>query len=110
MVDFLFLDDAPIDDAAFAKAMATPSAAEILTDTIGALETAEWDHEVLHDTVLAIGEGYGLKLGKTQAPIRVAITGRSVGPPLFEAIVLLGRDESIRRLRSALERHGSASA
>jgi len=110
MVDFLFLADAPVDAAAFTKAMATPNAVEILTETISAFATAEWQHEVLHDTVLAIGDAYGLKLGKTQAPIRVAITGRSVGPPLFEAIVLLGRDESTRRLRAALERHGSASA
>ena len=110
MVDFLFLEDAPIDDAAFAKVMAAPDSVDILVETITALETAEWEHEVLHDTVLAIGEARGLKLGKTQAPIRVAITGRTVGPPLFEAIVLLGRDESIRRLRSALGRHGSAAA
>lgn len=110
MVDFLFLTDAPIDDAAFIKAMAAANSVEILTDTVAAFETAEWQHDVLHDTVLAIGEGYGLKLGKTQAPIRVAITGRTVGPPLFEAIILLGRDESIRRLRSAIGRPGSASA
>jgi glutamyl-tRNA synthetase len=41
-----------------------------------------------------------LKPGKAQAPIRVAITGRTVGPPLYEAMELLGRDEVLRRLRS----------
>jgi glutamyl-tRNA synthetase len=49
-------------------------------------------------------ESRELKLGKTQAPIRVAITGRTVGPPLFESIEVLGRDETVRRLQSALNR------
>jgi glutamyl-tRNA synthetase len=47
-----------------------------------------------------------LKLGKTQAPIRVAMTGRTVGPPLFESIEILGRDETIRRLQKSLSRLG----
>ena len=48
--------------------------------------------------VEAIGEQHGLKKGKAQAPIRVAITGRTIGPPLFEALEVLGREEVIRRL------------
>ena len=43
----------------------------------------------------------GRKLGKAQAPIRVAVTGRTVGPPLFESLVVLGRDEVLRRLGAA---------
>jgi glutamyl-tRNA synthetase len=43
-------------------------------------------------------------LGKLQGPLRIAITGRTVGPPLFEPIELLGRDESLRRIRAALSR------
>ena len=48
-----------------------------------------------------IGEANGLKLGKAQAPIRVAVTGRTVGLPLFEALELLGREETVRRVTSA---------
>ena len=55
-----------------------------------------------------IGDGLGLKLGKTQAPVRVAVTGRTVGLPLFESLEALGRDESLRRLRSAAARLGAA--
>ena len=47
---------------------------------------------------------YDLKLGKAQAPVRVAVTGRTVGPPLFEALEVLGRDETLRRLRAAATR------
>jgi glutamyl-tRNA synthetase len=39
-------------------------------------------------------------MGKAQAPVRVAVTGRTVGPPLFESLELLGRDETLRRLRA----------
>jgi glutamyl-tRNA synthetase len=42
-----------------------------------------------------------VKLGKAQAPVRVAVTGRTVGPPLFEALEVMGRDETLRRLRVA---------
>ena len=41
------------------------------------------------------------QLGKAQAPVRLAVTGRLVGPPLFESLELLGRDRTLRRLRAA---------
>ena len=44
----------------------------------------------------------GMKLRKTQAPIRVALTGTSVGPPLFESMVILGLDEVLKRLNAAV--------
>jgi glutamyl-tRNA synthetase len=46
----------------------------------------------------------GRKLGKAQAPIRVAVTGRRIGPPLFEALELMGPDRTLARLRDALGR------
>jgi glutamyl-tRNA synthetase len=51
-----------------------------------------------------VGEGVGLKLGKAQAPVRVATTGRTVGPPLFESLVVLGRERTLARLRAARAR------
>ena len=107
MVDFLFLAEAPIDAAAFDKVMATTSSAELLVEVIAAYESVEWEHDSLKETLEAIGDGHQLKLGKAQAPVRVAVTGRTVGPPLFESLVLLGRDETLRRLRSALARAGA---
>ena len=52
----------------------------------------------------AVGEGLGLKLGKAQAPVRVAVTGRTVGPPLFESLEALGRERTLERLRAARAR------
>ena len=43
-----------------------------------------------------------MKLGKAQAPVRVATTGRAVGPPLFESLALLGRETTLARLDTAL--------
>ncbi len=48
--------------------------------------------------------GPGLKLGKAQAPVRVAVTGRTVGLPLFESLAVLGRERTVDRLRTALSR------
>ncbi|MEU3610415.1 glutamate--tRNA ligase, partial [Streptomyces sp. NPDC035033] len=51
-----------------------------------------------------VGEQHGLKLGKAQAPVRVAVTGRTIGLPLFESMELLGRDRVLARLDAAGER------
>ena len=65
----------------------------------------DWEAEALKETLRVLGEErFELKLGKAQAPVRVAVTGRTVGPPLFEGLVLLGRDETLRRLRAARAR------
>jgi glutamyl-tRNA synthetase len=104
-VDWLFLDEAPIDDASWEKAMVKgPDAAGMLDDAVAAFATAEWTADSLHACLLALGEARGLKLGKAQAPVRVAVTGRTVGPPLFESLVLLGRDRTLERLRAARAR------
>ena len=103
-VDFLFLDDGalPFDAAAWAKAMKAPGA-ELLRETIGAFEALPvFDAESTKAAVLAIGERHGLKLGKAQAPIRMAVTGRAVGLPLFESLEVLGRERALSRLRLAL--------
>ena len=102
-VDFLFLDQPPVDEGSWAKAM-KDGAAEILTDTIAAYETTPWAADELKTTLEAVGEAHGLKLAKAQAPVRVAVTGRTVGPPLFESLVLLGRDRTLERLRAARAR------
>ncbi|HZY44042.1 MAG TPA: glutamate--tRNA ligase, partial [Anaerolineae bacterium] len=48
-----------------------------------------------------LAEKSGLKLGAFFTPIRVAVTGKTVSPPLFGSIVALGREKTIERLRNA---------
>ena len=104
MVDFLFMAEPPIDEAAFTKAFSADFAIPTLTQIATAFETIEWNAESIKQAVEAVGTEHEVKLGKLQGPLRIAITGRSVGPPLFEPIELLGRDESLRRIRAALLR------
>ncbi len=99
-VDFLFVDRPEIDEAAWAKASKD---AHILPAVIEAFERlSTWDATTLKDTLIAVGEAHELKLGKAQAPVRVAITGRSVGLPLFESLEVLGRERTLARLRALL--------
>ncbi|WP_169984205.1 glutamate--tRNA ligase [Microbispora sp. H10836] len=107
-VDFLFLDEPVFDQASWDKAM-KPGAAEILAGYAERLETVSWDPDSLKTALEEVGLAHGLKLGKAQAPVRVAITGRTVGLPLFESIEVLGRERSLDRLRTALARLSEAS-
>jgi glutamyl-tRNA synthetase len=68
--------------------------------------TVDWNPEALKNVVEVVGAASDVKLGKLQAPVRVATTGRSVGPPLFESLEVLGRDETLRRIDAALTRAG----
>jgi glutamyl-tRNA synthetase len=111
-VDFLFLPagaDVPIDDDAWAKAFAPEWARPLLDDVIGAYDgLSDWTADALKVALEDVMTRYELKLGKAQAPIRVAVTGTSVGPPLFESLEVLGRDPVLRRLQTARERAASS--
>lgn len=103
-VDFLFLPEPADDEASWAKAMKEGSDA-LLRTAREKLAGADWSSpEALKEAVLAAGEAHGLKLGKAQAPVRVAVTGRTVGLPLFESLQVLGRERSLTRIDRALAR------
>ena len=105
-VDFLFLDDAalPFDQTAWDKAMKAPGD-EVLRGVRDAFAgVADWNHEALKDIVTEVGLAQGLKLGKAQAPVRMAVTGRSVGLPLFESLEVLGKARTLARLDQAIAR------
>jgi glutamyl-tRNA synthetase len=105
MVDFFFLDAPNFDDAAFDKAIGgDPNGRHVLVAAIERFDTLEWSADVLHQATIEIGESMELPLRKAQAPIRCAITGSLVGPPLFESLEILGRDRTLALLRDALAR------
>ncbi|MEU8926699.1 glutamate--tRNA ligase [Kitasatospora sp. NPDC048545] len=106
IVDFLFLDE-PVDDApSWAKAMKEGSA-ELLKDVSASFKTVEWQAGPLKSELERLSTLHGMKLGKAQAPVRVAVTGRTVGLPLFESLEVLGRERTTTRLFKALEKLGS---
>jgi glutamyl-tRNA synthetase len=104
MVDFLFLEHPMINEEAWQSIAADEHSAAILDAAIEAYGSCDFEAEKLHEVTSALAESVGRKLAKAQAPIRVAITGKRVGPPLFESLALLGRDEVLKRLRSARSR------
>ena len=113
-VDFLFWpqgdDSDPIDydEASWTKATDPEWSGPLLSDVIDAYDAlASWDHESLKAAIEEVMVRFEVKLGKAQTLPRVAVTGRTVGPPLFESFEVLGRDETLRRLRAALGRLGS---
>jgi len=71
----------------------------VLRDRIAAL--GNWDVSTIDATVRAYAEGSGLKLGKVAQPLRVALTGRTVSPGVFEVMVLIGKEETLARLDDA---------
>jgi glutamyl-tRNA synthetase len=105
MVRFLFVaeeDFAPEEDSA-AKALGA-DARPVLEASISALESLpEWTAASIEEALkVSLVDGLGLKPRKAYAPVRVAVTGRTVSPPLYESMELVGQSRSIGRLRRAL--------
>ena len=61
-----------------------------------------WEIAVLEDATRAFAEAEEIKLGKIAQPLRAALTGRSVSPPIFDVMTILGREEVMLRLRDRL--------
>jgi glutamyl-tRNA synthetase len=104
MVRFLFQseeDFAPEPDSA-AKALGA-DAQPVLDASIAALEALpEWSTPAIEEALkAALIDGMGLKPRKAFAPVRVAVTGRTVSPPLYESMELLGRERTLTRMRRA---------
>ncbi|MHB1210003.1 MAG: glutamate--tRNA ligase [Acidimicrobiales bacterium] len=105
LVQFFFSDVVSFDEAAFTKSIGNdPLGQSMLESAIDRFEQVAWGATALHELVLELGEALGLVLRKAQAPIRCAVTGSLVGPPLFESLEMLGRERTIVRLRAALAR------
>ena len=101
-VDFVFLESPEFDEKSWNKAMSADAPAW-LDAVIAGVEQWEWTAEALHESFMALAESLGANRRKFQAPVRVALTGRSVGPPLFESMQVMGRDAVLERLRAVRE-------
>ena len=102
-VDFLFLAAPVIDEKSWEKTMVKgrETAVVMLDAMADRFATCEWTYAGLEDALFGFGDAQEIKRGQAQAPIRVAVTGRTVGPPLLESLELLGRDETLARVRAA---------
>jgi glutamyl-tRNA synthetase len=106
MVDFLFLDEPLVDEGSWESVTRDDTAPAVLDAALATYLSCPWTAESLHSATQALADGMGRKLNKVQAPIRVAVTGRRVGPPLFQSLEVLGREAVLERLRVARDRLG----
>jgi glutamyl-tRNA synthetase len=87
----------PIDDKA--KAVLGANDRRLLAEVLAPLGAADWSAAALEELVRSFAEGRGLKLGALAQPLRAALTGSTLSPPIFEVMGALGRDETLARLR-----------
>ncbi|MCE4224171.1 glutamate--tRNA ligase [Methylobacterium sp. C25] len=86
-----------------AKGLLGDDARERLRLALPALEAlAEWTASATEGAIRQLAEAQGLKLGQLAQPLRAALTGRATSPPLFDVMAVLGRDESLSRLRDQI--------
>jgi glutamyl-tRNA synthetase len=96
------------DEKAVKKWFAVPHLRPLLEKEIAAWNALpNWTVQGLEETTRAIGEELGLKFADVIHPTRVATTGRTVGPGLFETLWALGKDRTISRLNSVLANHST---
>jgi len=101
MLGFLFVGDEDVVLEEDATKALRPEAADVLDASLSALEgLQEWSTAELETALrAAVVDGLGIKPKFAFAPLRTAVTGRRVSPPLFESMEILGRDASLTRLR-----------
>jgi glutamyl-tRNA synthetase len=103
---FFFVDSIEIDPKAAAKHLTAEvrSALTEARDRLAALK--EWTAPAIHDAVNALATEKGVGLGKIVQPIRVAISGGTVSPPIDATLALIGRERTLARISAALQKIG----
>ncbi|SPH17708.1 Glutamate--tRNA ligase [Defluviimonas aquaemixtae] len=91
----------PIDPDEKAGKALDPVSRGILAELTPQLQNASWEREMLEASVAKVAEAHGIGLGKIAGPIRAALAGRTVSPSIFDMMLVIGRDETIARLKDA---------
>jgi len=100
---FYYSDPVPYEEKASRKFL-KPAAADPLRLLVEQLEgMQEFAEKPLEEAFLRVMEATGLKLGKIAQPVRVALTGKTASPGIFEIIHVLGREQTVARLKAALD-------
>src|SRR5690606_14148262 len=90
------------DPQAWEKGMTKDGVATVLDRVLEALDSVgSWDHAAIEEELRKLPEQLGMGASKVFQPVRVAVTGTSVSPPLFESMAALGREKTLERIRRA---------
>jgi glutamyl-tRNA synthetase len=99
---FFFREFEMYDDKA-ARRNLTPDAVPVLRELQERLSALnDWSAATIHEAIDAVAQRYGLGLGKVAQPLRVAVTGGAVSPPIDITLALLGQDRTLARIERAL--------
>ncbi len=97
-----FVEDLEIDPEAVARVLSKPPAVDAIAGARRVLAEVDWSVDSIDVALRGLAEELGSGFGKVAQPIRVAVTGSTVSPPLFESIELIGREVTLARLDHAL--------
>jgi glutamyl-tRNA synthetase len=101
MARFYFVDQIDLDPQAAAQHL-TPAVVPVLAELADRLATVvDWEAQALEALVRDLATRHGLKLGKVAQPVRVAVTGSTASPGLFEVLAVVGREKTLARLAAA---------
>jgi glutamyl-tRNA synthetase len=103
--DFFFLDELPPYDSAELIPQKGDAAMALRALERGReiLSTVDFNHDALDAALRAAAQELKIKAGQMFQPIRVAVCGRKAAPPLFETLVVLGRETCLKRIDQAIE-------
>ncbi len=105
MVRWLYVDEVEYDQQSWSKVMEKEPSAAVLSDALGRLEKVDpWTTETIEAAMRAMLEELDIGARKGFQPLRVAVTGSSISPPLFESMEVLGKQASLGRIGAASAR------
>jgi len=99
---FFYADFTEFDEKAAKKNFKAAAQVPLQSLKAALSEVSEWQAEPLHEAVMAVAETLELKLGKVAQPLRVAVAGKGISPPIDITLELLGRERTLARIEMAL--------
>ena len=101
--DFFLVDEPPMDAAAVQQRLAKPGVRDLLARFAAAIRSVDpFEPAPLEEALKRVVEEAGVKVGELVHAVRVAVTGKTVGPGLYDCLSILGRERAIERLERAL--------
>ncbi len=104
LADFFFED--VVVERRLLKLEGVADVKQVLQDAVSTLKECQWEHDALEQAMRALADRYHLKHGELFMLLRVAVTGRTATPPLFDTMLVLGRDTVLSHLQSAIDTVG----
>ncbi len=106
---FFFVEEVELDPKAAAKHLAGEGARALAAARDGLAGLNDWTAPAIHRVLEALAASLGSGLGRVAQPLRVAVTGTAISPPIDQTLELLGRERTLARLQRALSSRGAPS-